>query len=150
MLDFLYFTFSTHGSALLPQGITESFGAAIHALNASHLTDGVIHRSKRMLLDTLGVGLLGTRTDVFSKAVQYSQVAALSFTLCHFTPHSWFVLFFFLNPAACCSADVCIPGEEQRLGESTGGAAALLRRLCKRHSGKFDQRMQKEKQVLSG
>uniref|UniRef100_A0A3Q2ZMZ7 Cis-aconitate decarboxylase n=1 Tax=Kryptolebias marmoratus TaxID=37003 RepID=A0A3Q2ZMZ7_KRYMA len=55
------------------QGITESFGAAIHALNATHLTDGVIHRSKRMMLDTLGVGLLGSRTAVFNKALMYSQ-----------------------------------------------------------------------------
>ncbi|XP_075887272.1 cis-aconitate decarboxylase [Nelusetta ayraudi] len=62
--------------AMLRKGITESFGAAIHALNASHLTDGVIYRSKRMMLDTLGVGLLGTRTDVFNKAMQYSQMFA--------------------------------------------------------------------------
>ncbi|PWA31131.1 hypothetical protein CCH79_00002550 [Gambusia affinis] len=55
-------------------GITESFGAAIHALGASQLTDGVINRSKRMMLDTLGVGLLGTRTAVFNKALKYSQL----------------------------------------------------------------------------
>ncbi|XP_064831538.1 cis-aconitate decarboxylase [Oncorhynchus masou masou] len=53
--------------------VTESFGAAISSLNAVHLTDTVIHRSKRMMLDTLGVGLLGTSTAVFSKALQYSQ-----------------------------------------------------------------------------
>jgi aconitate decarboxylase len=56
------------------QSVTESFGAAISSLNAVHLTDTVIHRSKRMMLDTLGVGLLGTSTAVFSKALQYSQV----------------------------------------------------------------------------
>lgn len=56
------------------QGITESFGSAIHALSTAHLTDGVIERSKRMMLDTLGVGLLGTRTSVFNKVLQYSQV----------------------------------------------------------------------------
>lgn len=56
------------------QGITDSFGAAIHALSATQLTDGVINRSKRMMLDTLGVGLLGTRTAVFNKALKYSQV----------------------------------------------------------------------------
>ncbi|CAG07313.1 unnamed protein product, partial [Tetraodon nigroviridis] len=55
------------------QGITESFGAAIHGLSTAHLTDGVISRSKRMILDTLGVGLLGTRTSVFNKVLQYSQ-----------------------------------------------------------------------------
>ncbi|MEQ2286279.1 hypothetical protein AMECASPLE_000787 [Ameca splendens] len=59
---------------MLRKGITESFGAAIHALSASQLTDGVINRSKRMMLDTLGVGLLGTRTAVFNKALKYSQL----------------------------------------------------------------------------
>ncbi|XP_076603307.1 cis-aconitate decarboxylase [Chaetodon auriga] len=58
---------------MLRKGITESFGAAIHALNTTRLTDGVINRSKRMMLDTLGVGLLGTRTAVFNKALKYSQ-----------------------------------------------------------------------------
>uniref|UniRef100_A0AAY5KZZ1 Cis-aconitate decarboxylase n=1 Tax=Esox lucius TaxID=8010 RepID=A0AAY5KZZ1_ESOLU len=53
--------------------VTESFGAAISNLNVAHLTDTVIHRSKRMILDTLGVGLLGTNTAVFSKALKYSQ-----------------------------------------------------------------------------
>ncbi|KAM3608023.1 uncharacterized protein V6R79_017910 [Siganus canaliculatus] len=53
------------------EGITESFGAAIHALNTSQLTDGVINKSKRMML---GVGLLGTRTAVFNKALKYSQM----------------------------------------------------------------------------
>ncbi|KAM9346799.1 LOW QUALITY PROTEIN: cis-aconitate decarboxylase, partial [Symphorus nematophorus] len=56
------------------QSITESFGAAIHALSTTQLTDGVINRSKRMMLDTLGVGLLGTRTAVFNKALKYSQL----------------------------------------------------------------------------
>ncbi|XP_037646482.1 cis-aconitate decarboxylase [Sebastes umbrosus] len=59
---------------MLRKGITESFGAAIHALNTTQLTDGVINRSKRMMLDTLGVGLLGTRTAVFNKALTYSQL----------------------------------------------------------------------------
>ncbi|XP_003961703.2 cis-aconitate decarboxylase isoform X2 [Takifugu rubripes] len=58
---------------MLRKGITESFGSAIHALSTAHLTDGVIKRSKRMMLDTLGVGLLGTRTSVFNKVLQYSQ-----------------------------------------------------------------------------
>ncbi|XP_059199456.1 cis-aconitate decarboxylase [Centropristis striata] len=59
---------------MLRKGITESFGAAIHAFNSAQLTDGVISRSKRMMLDSLGVGLLGTRTDVFNKALTYSQL----------------------------------------------------------------------------
>uniref|UniRef100_A0A8C6WFU6 Aconitate decarboxylase 1 n=1 Tax=Neogobius melanostomus TaxID=47308 RepID=A0A8C6WFU6_9GOBI len=60
---------------MLSKGITESFGAAIHALKSTHLTDGVINRSKRMMLDTLGVGLIGTKTSVFNKALLYSQVS---------------------------------------------------------------------------
>ncbi|XP_008280138.1 cis-aconitate decarboxylase [Stegastes partitus] len=59
---------------MLRKGITESFGAAIHALNTAQLTDGVINRSKRMMLDNLGVGLLGTRTAIFNKALMYSQL----------------------------------------------------------------------------
>ncbi|XP_054644132.1 cis-aconitate decarboxylase isoform X2 [Dunckerocampus dactyliophorus] len=59
---------------MLRKGITESFGAAIHGLGASQLTDGVIRRSKRMMLDNLGVGLLGSTTDVFNKALNYSQL----------------------------------------------------------------------------
>ncbi|XP_069563086.1 cis-aconitate decarboxylase isoform X2 [Brachyistius frenatus] len=59
---------------MLRKGITESFGAAIYTLNTAQLTDGVINRSKRMMLDTLGVGLLGTRTAVFNKALKYSQM----------------------------------------------------------------------------
>ncbi|XP_033469396.1 cis-aconitate decarboxylase isoform X1 [Epinephelus lanceolatus] len=59
---------------MLRKGITESFGAAIRALNITQLTDGVINRSKRMMLDNLGVGLLGTRTAVFNKALTYSQL----------------------------------------------------------------------------
>uniref|UniRef100_A0AAQ4RDM0 Aconitate decarboxylase 1 n=1 Tax=Gasterosteus aculeatus aculeatus TaxID=481459 RepID=A0AAQ4RDM0_GASAC len=59
---------------MLRKGITGSFGAAIHGLNTPQLTDGVINRSKRMMLDTLGVGLIGTRTDVFKKALAYSKL----------------------------------------------------------------------------
>ncbi|XP_057709203.1 cis-aconitate decarboxylase [Corythoichthys intestinalis] len=59
---------------MLRKSVTESFGATIHALGAGHLTNGVIRRSKRMMLDTLGVGLLGSTTDVSSKALKYSQL----------------------------------------------------------------------------
>ncbi|KAK2905863.1 cis-aconitate decarboxylase [Channa argus] len=59
---------------MLHKVITESFGVAIHALNTPQLTDGVINRSKRMMLDTLGVGLLGTSTAVFNKALKYCQM----------------------------------------------------------------------------
>ncbi|KAG7502838.1 cis-aconitate decarboxylase [Solea senegalensis] len=59
---------------MLRKGITESFGAAVHSLSTAQLTDGVITRSKRMIMDTLGVGLIGTRTDVFKKALKHSQL----------------------------------------------------------------------------
>ncbi|CAL8322908.1 unnamed protein product [Merluccius merluccius] len=58
---------------MLRKSVTRSFGAAISGLDRSHLTDGVISRSKRMMLDTLGVGLIGTRTNVYHKALRYSQ-----------------------------------------------------------------------------
>nr|XP_060625425.1 cis-aconitate decarboxylase [Anolis sagrei ordinatus] len=56
------------------KNITGNFANVIHGLTTNHLTDVVIQRSKRMILDTLGVGLLGTRTDVFQKMVQYSKI----------------------------------------------------------------------------
>ncbi|XP_006879656.1 PREDICTED: cis-aconitate decarboxylase [Elephantulus edwardii] len=58
----------------LNQSVTESFAKMIHGLKVEHLTDGVIQRSKRMILDTLGVGLLGTSTEVFYKVSQYSKI----------------------------------------------------------------------------
>ncbi|EPY82788.1 hypothetical protein CB1_000626009 [Camelus ferus] len=56
------------------QSVTASFAKVIHGLKVGHLTDHVIQRSKRMILDTLGVGLLGTNTEVFHKAHEYSKV----------------------------------------------------------------------------
>ncbi|KAG7266729.1 hypothetical protein CRUP_006275 [Coryphaenoides rupestris] len=64
---------------MLQKGVTRSFGAAISALSQDHLTPGVICRSKRMMLDTLGVGLIGTRTEVYRKALEYSQVHSMDF-----------------------------------------------------------------------
>ncbi|KAG1928109.1 cis-aconitate decarboxylase [Pimephales promelas] len=58
---------------MIRKGVTESFGAAVSCLNTSHLTDEVIRRSKRMILDTLGVGLLGTSTPVFNIVLRSSQ-----------------------------------------------------------------------------
>ncbi|XP_077473449.1 cis-aconitate decarboxylase [Stigmatopora argus] len=59
---------------MLRQGVTQSFGATVHALGVGHLTNEVVRRSKRMILDTLGVGLLGSTTDIFTKALRYSQL----------------------------------------------------------------------------
>lgn len=56
------------------KSVTESFASLIHGLKVDHLTDGVIRRSKRMILDSLGVGFLGTGTEVFHKVMQYSKM----------------------------------------------------------------------------
>lgn len=56
------------------KSVTESFAKVIHGLKVGHLTDRVIQRSKRMILDTLGVGFLGTSTEVFHKATEYSKI----------------------------------------------------------------------------
>ncbi|XP_027625501.1 cis-aconitate decarboxylase isoform X1 [Tupaia chinensis] len=56
------------------ESVTESFAKVIHGLKVGHLTDHVIQKSKRMILDTLGVGFLGTSTEVFCKASQYSKI----------------------------------------------------------------------------
>ncbi|XP_048874466.1 cis-aconitate decarboxylase [Brienomyrus brachyistius] len=58
---------------MLRKSVTQSFGAAISSWTTDHLTDTVVRRSKRMILDTLGVGLLGTSTPVFQTALQYSR-----------------------------------------------------------------------------
>ncbi|KAF4790686.1 aconitate decarboxylase 1 [Turdus rufiventris] len=54
--------------------VTGNFAKVIHGLNADQLTDQVIQRSKRMILDTLGVGFLGTSTEVCHKVAQYSKI----------------------------------------------------------------------------
>ncbi|XP_036105382.1 cis-aconitate decarboxylase isoform X1 [Molossus molossus] len=60
------------------KSVTESFAKVIHGLHVGHLTDHVIQRSKRMILDTLGVGFLGTSTEVFHKASEYSKIYSSS------------------------------------------------------------------------
>uniref|UniRef100_A0A8D1GBF3 Cis-aconitate decarboxylase n=2 Tax=Sus scrofa TaxID=9823 RepID=A0A8D1GBF3_PIG len=60
------------------KSVTESFAKVIHGLKVGHLTDHVIQRSKRMILDTLGVGFLGTSTEVFHKAGEYSKIYSSS------------------------------------------------------------------------
>ncbi|XP_066236852.1 cis-aconitate decarboxylase isoform X2 [Saccopteryx leptura] len=61
------------------KSVTESFARVIHGLKVGHLTDNVIQRSKRMILDTLGVGFLGTSTEVFHKASEYSKIHSMDF-----------------------------------------------------------------------
>lgn len=72
---------STLLTLLSLKSVTESFARVIHGLTVGHLTDHVIQRSKRMILDTLGVGFLGTSTDVFHKASEYSKVRSSVSTL---------------------------------------------------------------------
>ncbi|KAM6977166.1 cis-aconitate decarboxylase-like [Aplochiton taeniatus] len=53
--------------------VTASFGRFINGVQPQHLTPTVLQRSKRMVLDSIGVGLLGSTTDVFDLALQHCQ-----------------------------------------------------------------------------
>ncbi|XP_034545198.1 immunoresponsive gene 1, like isoform X2 [Notolabrus celidotus] len=53
--------------------VTASFGKFIGEVKPQHLSSQVIHRSKRMVLDSIGVGLIGSTTDVFELALQHCQ-----------------------------------------------------------------------------
>ncbi|KAI1898940.1 hypothetical protein AGOR_G00077560 [Albula goreensis] len=53
--------------------VTGSFGAFIHGVQPEHLSQTVLQRSKRMVLDSIGVGLLGSTTEVFQLALQHCQ-----------------------------------------------------------------------------
>ncbi|XP_019376581.1 PREDICTED: cis-aconitate decarboxylase-like [Gavialis gangeticus] len=53
--------------------VTSSFASFIHGVRPEHLSIVVRHRSKRMILDSIGVGLVGSTTRVFNIALQYCQ-----------------------------------------------------------------------------
>ncbi|XP_062249910.1 immunoresponsive gene 1, like [Platichthys flesus] len=53
--------------------VTASFGRFISEIKSHHLSPVVLHRSKRMVLDSIGVGLIGSNTDVFELALQHCQ-----------------------------------------------------------------------------
>ncbi|KAF4105306.1 immunoresponsive gene 1, like [Onychostoma macrolepis] len=53
--------------------VTSSFGRFIQSVQPRHLSPTVMQRSKRMVLDSIGVGLLGSTTDVFELALQHCQ-----------------------------------------------------------------------------
>ncbi|XP_055793003.1 cis-aconitate decarboxylase-like [Salvelinus fontinalis] len=53
--------------------VTDSFGQFIQGVQPHHLTPTLLHRSKRMVLDSIGVGLLGSTTHVFQLALQHCQ-----------------------------------------------------------------------------
>lgn len=54
--------------------ITASYGRFISHVKPEHLSSVVLQRSKRMILDSIGVGLIGSTTDVFELALQHCQV----------------------------------------------------------------------------
>ncbi|XP_029369028.1 cis-aconitate decarboxylase-like [Echeneis naucrates] len=53
--------------------VTGSFGKFISEIKPQQLSSVVLHRSKRMVLDSIGVGLIGSTTDVFELALQHCQ-----------------------------------------------------------------------------
>ncbi|XP_014855580.1 PREDICTED: cis-aconitate decarboxylase-like [Poecilia mexicana] len=53
--------------------VTASFGQFISEIKPQHLSPVVLQRSKRMVLDSIGVGLIGSTTDVFDLALQHCQ-----------------------------------------------------------------------------
>ncbi|XP_028816830.1 immunoresponsive gene 1, like [Denticeps clupeoides] len=53
--------------------VTSSFGRFIQGVQPYHLTPTVLRRSKRMVLDSLGVSLVGSNTEVFELALQHCQ-----------------------------------------------------------------------------
>ncbi|MEE6522983.1 hypothetical protein FKM82_021684 [Ascaphus truei] len=58
----------------LEETVTSSFASFIPGLQPEHLPDTLRHRSKRMILDNIGVGLVGSTTQVFNIILQYCQV----------------------------------------------------------------------------
>ena len=55
--------------------VTASYGKFISEVKPQHLSSLVLQRSKRMVLDSIGVGLIGSTTDVFELALQHCQVS---------------------------------------------------------------------------
>ncbi|XP_052074468.1 cis-aconitate decarboxylase-like [Mytilus californianus] len=51
-------------SAYPPQDLTTLLSDHVAEFSYDDLSDKVIHRSKRMILDTIGVGLIGSQTDI--------------------------------------------------------------------------------------
>lgn len=53
--------------------VTASYGKFISEVKPQHLSSVVLHRSKRMVLDSIGVGLIGSTTDVFELVLQHCK-----------------------------------------------------------------------------
>ena len=64
--------------------VTSSFASFIHAVRPEHLSKTVRHRSKRMILDSIGVGLVGSTTHVFDIALQYCRVGTAPYLPCSY------------------------------------------------------------------
>ncbi|CAM4721987.1 cis-aconitate decarboxylase [Chelonia mydas] len=60
-------------SSAAEETVTSSFASFIHGVRPEHLSEVVRHRSKRMILDSIGVGLVGSTTRVFNIALRYCQ-----------------------------------------------------------------------------
>ncbi|XP_069752273.1 immunoresponsive gene 1, like [Narcine bancroftii] len=60
-------------AAGLKETVTSSFGSFISGVRADHLSDVVVQRSKRMILDNVGVGLLGSTSQVFEICLNYCR-----------------------------------------------------------------------------
>ncbi|KAG8578153.1 hypothetical protein GDO81_010400 [Engystomops pustulosus] len=57
----------------LEDTVTNSFASFINGTRPEHLSDVVRHRSKRMILDNIGVGLIGSTTHVFNIVLKYCK-----------------------------------------------------------------------------
>ncbi|XP_075690428.1 cis-aconitate decarboxylase-like [Rhinoderma darwinii] len=57
----------------LEDTVTNSFASFINGTRPEHLSEVVRHRSKRMILDNIGVGLIGSTTHVFKIVLKYCQ-----------------------------------------------------------------------------
>ncbi|XP_020389663.1 immunoresponsive gene 1, like [Rhincodon typus] len=57
----------------LKETVTSSFGSFISGVEVDHLSETVLQRSKRMILDNIGVGLLGSTSPVFDICLNYCQ-----------------------------------------------------------------------------
>ncbi|AWP12238.1 putative cis-aconitate decarboxylase-like [Scophthalmus maximus] len=53
--------------------VTASFGKFISEIKPQHLSPIVLGRSKRMVMDSIGVGLIGSTTEVFELALQHCK-----------------------------------------------------------------------------
>lgn len=75
-MSYPFHLFSVMEQPTSEETVTSSFGRFIQSVQPKHLSPVVLQRSKRMLLDSIGVGLLGSTTEVFELVLQHCQVIA--------------------------------------------------------------------------